>query len=317
MRVVVRQELQAEDGYLDVGNGHSLYWKKFGNKSGLPVVLLHGGPGLGMDEYLATYFDLEKTNLLMFDQRGAGKSLPIGCLEENTTPALIEDCARMMDYHGIDYAVIVGGSWGATLAIEFAKKYRTRCSRLILYSTFLGRSQDEAWFLNGAQIFFPDYWKRFTDGFSDAEVLNIAEAYQARLNTVSPEQGRVLAAQFLTYVGRLSLLSVEEEGTPVSPSCVTEGETNFLKLFLHYSTNEYFLSTQGALQNIDLLRGLPGAIIHGRYDMDSPIMGAYALACAWPDASLHVVPGCGHSDREPKMRDTLSSLFHDLVGIQA
>lgn len=297
-----------QSGFWKADTTHTLYWEIYGAEHGRKVVMLHGGPGSGRDTYLADYFDLTKIQVLMFDQRGVGKSTPQGCLITNTTNDLVSDINGITVMLGWDKFILSGGSWGATLALRFAVAHSKTIEQLIIYSTFLGRAEDEAWTLYGTRAIYPDLWDRMTEDFSDAERANISEAMFKRLNVEDEAQWQKPGQGFLMYLKRLLTVQESSASAPV----ITREIRNGLLIFLHYSRNNYFLGADGALEGLDALSSLPITIIHGALDMDSRVSGAAELKQILPQADLTIIPNCGHSDREAAMAAALMTVFQAL-----
>lgn len=301
--------MMKQNGFLETGDGHALYWRLSGAADGVPVILLHGGPGCSMDAYLADYFDLSKTRFLQFDQRGCGRSSPPGSLHNNTTAHLVSDIEALRHYHGFENPILCGGSWGSTLAIEYAKAYPEHVSKLLLNSVFLGRDADEDWFLNGVRALRPDAWNQLTDGFSEAEKANIGMALYTRAFSEDEDRVRDVVARFSNYMGTLLKLD-PDLASPVQAEQVTEGQIAAIRIFLHYSSNHYFLSPdQGALAGLDRIAHIPLHIIHGRYDLDAPLIQSYDLHQAMPGSTLDILTLCGHSDTEAPMAEALKKLY--------
>lgn len=297
-----------KSGHWQADSKHSLYWELYGNPEGKPVIILHGGPGGGRDTYLADYFDPENYKILMFDQRGCGLSQPAGCLEDNNTAHLIEDIENLRLHLNLGPSFIVGGSWGATLALEYAKAFTTSCAGLILYSVFLGRPQDEDWFINGTSRFYPDYHATLTTLLSPAERKDIIKSYKARVNSNDDSIVRTAASAFLNYMTILLPLRCEDK-ILTTPESITRKDIDAVRIFLHFSINNYFLKADGALDNIQIIAQIPGTILQGRYDMDTPPQAAWELLQSWPTATLEFIPACGHSDTEPPMKAALIKAF--------
>ena len=300
---------QNTSGYYQTLDGHELFWRVFGNPEGAPVILLHGGPGCGMDEYVADYFDLSKTRVLMFDQRGCGQSKPLGCLDNNTTIDLVEDIEALRRYHKFEKPMICGGSWGSALALEYTKIYPECVSKLVLNSIFLGRDQDEDWFLQQAGMIRPEAWGQLTCDFNEGEKDNVGQTLFSRMFSDDVDMVRETTARFANYMSVLLKLQ-PNEAQALQPSDVTERHIAGLRIFLHYSSNHYFMKAGlGALQGLDRIGDTPLHIVHGRYDLDAPVIQAYDLHQAVSGSVLEVLPLCGHSDTEDQMAAALKKLY--------
>lgn len=301
--------------YLDVGDGHELYLEQSGSIDGLPVLFLHGGPGGGCAPGHRRFFDPEKYRIILFDQRGAGQSKPHAGLENNTTAHLIADIEKIRGHLNIDRWLIFGGSWGSTLALAYAQAYPSQVTELILRGIFLCRDEDIHWFYQaGASRIFPDYWKDYLAPIPQAEHENLLSAYHHRL-TSSDELARMRAAEsWSVWEGRTSTLQP-------SPGTVEHFADPHLALALariecHYFMHKAFLEPNQLLRDASLLAGIPGTIIHGRYDVVCPIDQATALHNAWPDSQLQIIQGAGHSASEPGINKALVMATDDYASRQ-
>ncbi|MGF1642016.1 MAG: prolyl aminopeptidase [Thiotrichales bacterium] len=284
--------------FLAVGDGHRLYLEQCGNPRGLPVLFLHGGPGAGCEPTHRRFFDPERYRIVLFDQRGAGRSTPHAALEHNTTPDLVADIERIREHLAITQWVVFGGSWGSTLGLAYAEAYPRRVLGLVLRGIFLCRDEDILWFYqHGASRLFPDYWQDYLEPIPEDERSALLNAYHRRL-TGSDEIARMKAAQaWSVWEGRTATLRT-------NPQLSNHFAEPFFALALariecHYFMHQSFLRTNQLLEDAHRLHGIPGVIVHGRYDVICPIDQALALHLAWPEAELHVVTEAGHSAIEP------------------
>jgi proline iminopeptidase len=284
-------------GYLRVDALHEIYWEETGNRDGVPVVFLHGGPGAGSSPMHRRFFDPAHYRIVIFDQRGAGHSRPHGELRDNTTPHLIADMEQLRAFLGIERWVVFGGSWGSTLALAYAQAHPQRCAALVLRGIFLCRKLEIDWFLYGMRFVYPEAWRRFSGFIPEPERKDLLAAYARRLN--DPDRGVHMPAahQWSVYEGSCSTLMP-------SPSTVAHFSEDVVALGLarieaHYFQNNIFLPDNALLDNAGRLRGIPGIIVQGRYDMVCPIISADDLHRAWPEAEYVVVPDAGHSAWEP------------------
>ena len=280
--------------FLEVSGGHSLYLEESGTPEGLPVVFLHGGPGVGCAPVHRQFFDPNKYRIVLFDQRGAGKSRPHASLENNTTQDLIDDMERIREHLGIDEWVVFGGSWGSTLGLAYAQAHPQRVKGLILRGIFLCRDKDVAWFYqDGASRLFPDYWADYQAPIPEAEHGDMVHAYHKRL-TGADELARMKAAEaWCVWEGRTSTLKTD-------PGAAAHFSEPFLALAMariecHYFMHSSFMAANQLLENTPALAGIPGEIVHGRYDVICPVDQAVALHKAWEGSSLTIVPDAGHS----------------------
>lgn len=295
--------------FLPVGAGHELYVEECGNPRGLPVLFLHGGPGAGCEPWQRRFFDPTRYRIMLFDQRGAGKSRPHASLDDNTTPALIADIETIRTYLGIERWLVFGGSWGATLALAYAEAHPDRVLAMILRGIFLCREQEIRWFYqDGAHRIFPDYWADFIAPIPEAERGDLVQAHYRRL-TGNDEVARMASAKaWSVWEGRAATLEPKQSvvdffGTPRVALALARIEA-------HYFVNNIFLAPDQLLRDTHRLAGIPGVIVHGRYDMVCPVENAFDLARAWPDARLEVIPAAGHSASEPRIVHALVSAMN-------
>lgn len=290
-------------GYLAVDAPHELYWEESGNPAGVPVLFLHGGPGAGAMPAHRRFFDPQHYRIVIFDQRGAGRSRPAGDLTENTTPNLVDDVEVLRRFRGIDKWLIFGGSWGSSLALAYAEKHPERCLGLILRGIFLCRRDEIAWFLEGMGRIFPEAWNAFAEFLPDAERADLLGNYYRRLTAPDPDIHLPAGAAWSRYESACStLLPNPEASAPIGDLTKALG---LARIEAHFFVNDCFLDERALLENAHRLKGMPGVIVQGRYDMVCPIASAALLAAAWPDATYVVVPDAGHSAMEPGIRTAL------------
>jgi proline iminopeptidase len=290
---------------LPVSELHTLHVEEAGNPDGKPVVFLHGGPGGGIEPIYRRYFHPEKWRLVLFDQRGCGRSTPYAELRENTTWDLVDDIEKIREYLNIDRWVVFGGSWGSTLALAYSQTYPERCAGLILRGIFLLRKKELHWFYQeGACNIFPDAWEQFVAPIPEAERDNLLAAYYQRL-THEDRAVRVQAARaWSQWEGRTSKLIPDQ--TLIDRFEREEVAVAFARIECHYFLNGGFFSSEDQLlANIDRIRHLPAVIIQGRYDVVCPLISAWDLHRAWPEAEFQIVPDAGHSMTEPGIRSRL------------
>ena len=289
---------------LPVSGGHTLHIEECGRHDGIPVVFLHGGPGAGCEPYHRQFFDPDVYRIVLFDQRGSGRSQPHAGLQENTTSALVADIETIREWLGIEQWLVFGGSWGSTLALVYAETHPERVHGLILRGIFLCRNRDIHWFYqDGASSILPDYWQDYVEIIPELERNNMIVAYYRRL-TGADEVARMAAAKaWSVWEGRASTLLpraavIDHFANPLTA-------LSLARIECHYFVNDSFLEDNQILQRADRLHGIPGVIVHGRYDVVCPLEQAWLLHQAWPQASLEIIPDSGHSATEPGIVDAL------------
>ncbi len=292
-----------EYGWLDVSPVHQVYWEQCGNPNGIPVIFLHGGPGAGAGPMHRRFFDPSFYRIIIFDQRGAGRSRPLGETRENTTPLLIEDMERLRRQFGVERWLVFGGSWGSTLAIAYAETHPERCLGLILRGIFLCRPSEIEWFLYGLRAIFPEAWRRFAHFIPANERNDLLRAYHARLMDPDPAVHLPAARLWGSYEGACStLLPNPDTVAHFSSDPVALG---LARIEAHYFTHNIFLPDNSLLDNVRRIAHIPGIIVQGRYDGVCPIVTADDLHRAWPEAEYVVVPDAGHSAFEPGIQREL------------
>jgi len=297
-------------GMLDLDAPHRMYYEQSGNPRGVPVVFLHGGPGAGSSAVHRQFFDPAFYRIVVLDQRGAGRSTPLGCLEQNTTPKLIEDLERLRSHLGIERWVVFGGSWGSTLALAYAEHHPQRCLALVLRGIFLCRRSEIDWFLYGLQQIFPEAWRAFSGYIPEAERGDLLAAYHKRLTHPDPAVHMPAARCWSVYEGSCSTLLP-------NPALVADFASDRVALGLarieaHYFVNDIFLPPNFLLDNVPRIASIPGTIVQGRYDIVCPAVSADDLHRAWPQAQYHIVPDAGHSAFEPGIRSRLIAATQEL-----
>lgn len=287
------------------GDLHQMYYEQSGNPKGKAVVFLHGGPGAGANATHRRFFDPSFYRIIIFDQRGSGRSRPLGEIRDNTTPLLIEDIERLRQHLGIDRWVVFGGSWGSTLAIAYAEHHPERVRALALRGIFLCRKSEIDWFLYGLKELAPEAWRNFAGHIPEAERGDLLNAYHKRLMHPDASVHMPAARAWSVYEGSCSTLLP-------SPETVRAFAGDVLALGLsrmeaHYFKNDIFLPENFLLANVDKIRKIPSVIVQGRYDLVCPIRTADELHQAWPEATYQVIPDAGHSAMEPGIRAALVS----------
>ncbi len=300
--VTLRNELYPEiephrSGMLEVDGLHRIYWEECGNATGQPVVFLHGGPGAGSAPAHRRFFDPAHYRIVIFDQRGAGRSRPLGELRDNTTPLLIADMENLRRRLGIERWLVFGGSWGSTLALAYAIAHPERCSGLVLRGIFLCRSSEIEWFLYGVRNLFPEAWAAFASAIPAAERGDLLSAYYRRLTDFDPAIHMPAARAWSIYEGSCSTLLASPETVAYFSSDVVA--LGLARIEAHYFTHQIFMPPNALLENVGRIRQIPAVMVQGRYDAVCPIVTADDLHRAWPEADYVVVPDAGHSAWEP------------------
>jgi len=284
-------------GMLGLDGVHAVYWETSGSPEGIPVVFLHGGPGAGSSSRHRRFFDPAAYRIIVYDQRGAGRSTPLGELRDNTTPHLVADLERLREHLGVARWLVFGGSWGSTLALAYAEAHPARVLGLMLRGIFLCRPSEIDWFLYGLRNVFPEAWDKFAGFLPAAERSDLLASYHRRLVDPDPAVHMPAARSWSLYEGACStLLPSQETLAHFGDDVVALG---LARIEAHYFRNGVFLTPNALLDNVHLLRGIPGVIVQGRYDMVCPIVSAHELVAAWPEAKYLVVPDAGHSAWEP------------------
>lgn len=290
---------------LQVDDIHSVYVEESGNPKGKPVVFVHGGPGGGTDAKHRRFFDPSVYRIVLFDQRGCGKSTPFASLDRNTTWDLVSDMERIRTELGIDKWQVFGGSWGSTLALAYAQKHPTRVTELVLRGIFLLRKKEIDWFYQfGASELFPDAWEGFLAPIPESERGDLLTAYHKRLIS-DDETTRVTAAKaWSIWEGSTSTLFSDPD--LVAKTGTSEFAVPFARIECHYFVNRGFMDTDDQLlRGVDKIRHIPAVIVQGRYDVVCPADSAWALHRAWPEADLKIVPDAGHAAMEPGIQHEL------------
>lgn len=292
-----------ETGRLPVDEIHTLYWEQCGNPKGVPVVFLHGGPGAGASPTHRRFFDPGHYRIVVMDQRGAGRSTPLGETRNNDTDRLVADLEALRQLLGIQRWHLFGGSWGSTLGLAYAQAHPDRCLGLILRGIFLMRRSEIDWFLNDMGRIFPEAWAQFTGHIPENERGDLLEAYWRRLDSPDPTIRMAAARAWSMYEGACSSL------LPSPDLIAASGEDahalGLSRIEAHYFRHNAFTPEDRLLRDVHLIRHIPAVIVQGRYDIVCPITTADTLRRAWPEADYVVVPNAGHSAMEPGIRSAL------------
>ncbi|WP_274627396.1 prolyl aminopeptidase [Arvimicrobium flavum] len=297
-------ELEPYDsGMLAVSDGHALYYEQCGNPGGRPIVFLHGGPGGGCKPRHRRYYDPSIWRIVLFDQRGCGRSAPHGVIDNNTTQHLVDDIEVLRQKLGIERWVISGGSWGSFLSLAYAESHPERCEALLIRGIFLGRAIERDWWWGGTRWLFPAEWERFRDALPVDERDDLLTGYAKRLFDPDPAVHLPAAKAFATYNASTLLFRYDAEF--VAQSSQADKALPVARLFTNYCRNDFFVEDGQLLADIGRIRHLPAIIVQGRYDVITPARSAWDLARAWPEAEFEIVTDANHSIEEPAMAAAL------------
>lgn len=292
-------------GRLEVDRRHNLYWEVSGNPEGLPVVFLHGGPGAGASPEHRRFFDPAHYRIVVFDQRGAGRSRPLAAVEDNTTGHLVADMEALRQHLGIQQWQVFGGSWGSTLAMAYAQSHPERVTALVLRGVFLCRPREIEWFLWGMARFHPEAWRKFIEFLPPAERADPLESYYRRLTDPRAAVHQPAAQAWSIYEGTCSTLHPNKAA--LQGFAEPTAALGLARLEAHYFRNGGFMAEDLLLREVDRIRHIPTTIVQGRHDIICPIETADELSRAWPEAEYVVIAGAGHSAMEPGIRRALVS----------
>lgn len=298
---------------LKVDDIHTLYIEECGEPTGIPIVFLHGGPGAGCDPDHRRFFDPTKYRIILFDQRGCGRSTPHICLINNTTQDLIEDMEKIREYLNVKKWMLFGGSWGATLALLYAQAYPKNVLGFVLRSVFLGRKSDLEWLFKegGVSKFFPDHWQNFLEHVPEGQRGDMIKAYYDLLHGPDEIRHMSVAKSWGLWEAECSTLEVN----PDNERRFTNAHfaIGIATIETHYFVNNMFIEENQILNNMAKIKHLPAVIVHGRYDMVCPLDNSYALSAMWPEAKLEIIRHAGHAATEPGITDALISATNTLA----
>jgi len=284
-------------GRLALDGVHTMHWETCGNPKGVPVVFLHGGPGGGCLPHHRRYYDPAFFRIVLYDQRGCGRSAPVASLVDNTTQHLVADLERLREALAIERWLVFGGSWGSTLALAYAQAHPERVLGLVLRGIFLATRREIDWFMHGIRNVFPEAWRAFEAFLPAPEREDLLASYYARLTDADPAVHLPAAQAWDRYEGACSTLLPQPDATAKFDS--DAAALAIARIEAHYFVNEGFLRDGELLAGVPRIRRIPCTIVQGRYDIVCPPITAHALARAWPEAEYIVVPDAGHSVREP------------------
>jgi len=290
---------------LAVDGLHTLQLQECGNPDGVPVIFLHGGPGGGVVPEHRRFFDPKRWRVVLFDQRGCGRSTPVAEVRDNTTAHLVADIETIRQHLGIERWAVFGGSWGSTLALAYAQAHPDRVLALVLRGIFLGRREELHWCNEcdgGARMVFPEGWERYVGHIPEAERAQLVEAYWRRLDSDDPDVRQAAAESWNAWEDSSSTLVHDSQPPP--PEEDAQAALAVARIEAHYFRHDVFLAPDQLLRDVGRIRHLPGTIVQGRYDMLCPAKAAYDLSRAWPEATLDIVLA-GHSAFDPAITDAL------------
>lgn len=290
-------------GYMPVDEPHEIYWEQSGNPDGFPVLFIHGGPGAGCSPIHRQFFDPNYYRIILFDQRGAGRSTPHACLENNTTDALVGDIEQLREHLNIDKWHIFGGSWGSTLALAYASEHANRCLSMVLRGIFLMEKDGIDWLLYENKNIFPEAWEQFVSIIPENERGDLLTAYHKRLTSEDKAIRLEAAMSWSLYesacaslIPNYEIITTDEQRDHAIAISVIE---------CHYFVTQLYKPEEGLTTKVDRFRHIPTTIIQGRYDCICPLISAHRLHNAWPEADYIVVPDGGHSALDPAIRSRL------------
>lgn len=290
-------------GLLEVSGGHRIYYEECGNRNGVSVVFLHGGPGSQCDSGHRRFFDPEHYRIILFDQRGCGKSPPFGEIRGNTTAHLIADMEQLRATLKIERWLLFGGSWGSTLALAYAQQHPQAVLGLILRGIFLCSEEELDWYFYGLKQFAPEAWERFSNWVPKQRRNELLQYYHEVIHQPDPGSALAAAKAWSNYEAELMMLGeLQQEAKPPLPEEALLGRA---RMQTHYLMNRCFLHENMLLTHLPAIRHLPATIVHGRFDLVCPVGAAYALHHAWPEAELKIVENAGHSSSSPAMASML------------
>ncbi len=294
-------------GMLDVGDGNLVYWEECGNPEGKPVVCLHGGPGTGCSPGMRRQFDPEAYRIILFDQRGSGRSTPHAAdhgtdLSANTTAHLLADMERLRVDRGVDRWMVFGGSWGSTLGLRYAQLHPERVSEVVLVAVTTSRREELEWLYHGMRRFFPEEWQRFREG-APAGATDLVAAYDELLNDPDPAVRRKAADDWVAWES--SILTLDPDREPSPRELDPRWRMAFARITARYFRHGAWLEDGVVLRDMPRLHGIPAVLVHGRWDVQGPVATAWDVARAWPDAELVVVREASHSAQDPGMAEAV------------
>jgi proline iminopeptidase len=279
-------------GLLSVDDIHAIYWEETGNPDGIPLVLLHGGPGSGSRPFHRRVFDPTRFRAITYDQRGCGRSTPFSCLEKNTTQHLIADLEALRTARGIDRWIVVGGSWGSALALAYAETHPAQCLGMLVLGVIMERPEDLWWWWEGVRFVYPEVWEAFRNHLPSEEWDDLRSNYVRRVLDPDPTIHGPAAVAWLRYEGQT--LDVWPNEATIEAIKATDETIGAVRIFAHYDRHDFFLKDNELLANAHRLSAIPGIILNGRFDMCTPPRAAWELQRAWPKSEIRIAPAAGH-----------------------
>ena len=309
-------------GRLPVDDLHTIYWEECGNPSGVPVLFLHGGPGAGCSPEHRRFFDPQYYRIVLFDQRGAGRSTPHGETRSNTTALLVRDIEALREMFKISQWHVFGGSWGSTLALAYAQTHPSACLSLTLRGIFLLQAYEVDWFVHGIRNFAPQAWKEFVEFLPESLRGDLCDGYWKQLNHELPEIRAAAATSWAGYEAKSVSLRAAPAATPGASKLVggsgatsptaSPSAVGLARLEVHYMRSNQFVPDDALMRGVERIRHIPCAIVQGKYDLLCPPITAVALHEAWPESTLHIIEDAGHSAFEPGIRAQLVTIMDGL-----
>ncbi|RJL27119.1 prolyl aminopeptidase [Bailinhaonella thermotolerans] len=301
-----------DHGMLDVGDGNLIYWEVCGNPDGKPALVVHGGPGGGCTPGMRRWFDPARYRVILFDQRGCGRSRPHASdpaadMSVNTTGHLLADMERLREHLGVERWLLYGGSWGSTLILAYAERHPGRVTEIVIPSVTTTRRSEIDWLYRGVGRFFPEQWERFRLGAPEGERDDLVPAYARLMEDPDAAVRHRAAADWLAWED--AVVSAEPNGAPgVYTNRLEPDRLAFVRVCAHYFAHGAWLEEGALLREAGRLAGIPGVLLHGRLDLSSPLDTAWHLSRAWPDARLVVVEDAGHTGSATMRREVLAAL---------
>jgi proline iminopeptidase len=312
--VVYAEAAPFNSGMLPVSDVHRVYFEQSGAPAGIPVVYLHGGPGAGLEPSMRRCHDPAVFRLVMFDQRGAGRSTPSGETTENTTWDLVEDIERLRLHLGIDRWIVSGGSWGTALALAYAIRHPNSCRAIVLRGVFLGSADEMRWFHGGLQNFYPDVWAQTTAGMLPEERDHFPDSLDSAI--LDPDPAISGPAAVLKSRYEWLSCSVDPDHEAIDAELTADYCIPYQRIGIHYGRHRFFLEPNQLLAGVRAIRHIPCHIINGRLDVVCPPISAYRLKQAWPEAELQIVPLAGHFSTDAGIHAALVTVMEQLKGVR-